>query len=90
VAILKSAIHIQESVMLPRSKCPHCKGQTFCVEVLQPEGARQELLFVSCATCGAPLGVTDYNNAGAKEDHENLLKKTDNPPPGVEHPHKRK
>jgi len=44
--------------------CPHCNGTTFEIEEIEANGARFKHYFIQCSQCGAPAGVTEYNNVG--------------------------
>lgn len=45
--------------------CPHCHATRFALSEQEPDGAAYKLIFVFCVGCGAPVGVTEYVNAGA-------------------------
>ncbi len=50
------------------SKCGSCSGTRFKVVEQSPEDSRYKLLFIQCATCQVPVGVTEYYNSGAMLD----------------------
>lgn len=43
--------------------CAKCGKTDFELEEVEPAGSSVKLYFVQCAECGAPAGVTDYEDA---------------------------
>lgn len=41
------------------STCAHCQNQSFEIQEVKINGAKQQLLFVQCTGCGAPVDVVD-------------------------------
>jgi hypothetical protein len=39
--------------------CAHCQNQSFEIQEVNISGASQQLVFVQCAACGAPIDVFD-------------------------------
>ena len=52
--------------MLGLSTCAKCDGHNFEVVTQEPSGSNFKLIFVKCSICKAPIGVTEYYNAGAE------------------------
>ena len=50
------------------SKCVKCDGMFFELKEVTPRDSEFKLNFVQCATCGAVVGVLEYNNVGALLD----------------------
>lgn len=48
------------------SKCGFCGSTSFELMQTSPRSSRFKLYFVQCASCGAPVGVQEYENTGAK------------------------
>ena len=44
-------------------KCGFCQGTSFALSTEQPAGARFPLCIVRCASCDAPVGVLQNENA---------------------------
>ncbi len=44
--------------------CPKCGKGFFTTSVEEPSGSKFKLIFVSCSSCGAVVGVMDYFNVG--------------------------
>jgi len=55
--------------MMMFSTCPKCEGHSFRTQEVEALGAAYKLIFIQCASCNAPVGVTDFYNTGS------LLKK---------------
>lgn len=51
------------------SVCSKCSGTTFEIKENSPSGGNYKVVFVQCSSCGVPVGVTGYFDAGV------LLKK---------------
>lgn len=47
------------------SCCAKCGNLSFELKENAPQGSRYKLLFVQCSSCGAVVGVLDYDNIGA-------------------------
>jgi len=50
---------------MANTACPKCKGSHFEVVLNTPSGSNFSLVFVQCAKCGVPIGVTNYHYSGA-------------------------
>lgn len=69
--------------MFSISKCPHCKGGSFETTRVEPHNSNVAMFFIQCMTCKAPVGVTEYYNAGTllknqEKKIEALERKIDN------------
>jgi hypothetical protein len=61
--------------MMPLPTCPSCKGTQFGTHVINPTGSAFKLTMVYCTSCGAPAGVTEFFNLGARlDDLEKLIR----------------
>lgn len=50
------------------STCVKCSGRLFELKEQAPSGSAFKLQFVQCSSCGVPVGVMEYFNAGVKLD----------------------
>lgn len=48
------------------STCVKCGGHNFEAKEVSPTGAKYKQIFIQCSSCGVPVGVTGYYDAGAK------------------------
>jgi predicted nucleic-acid-binding Zn-ribbon protein len=46
------------------TKCPKCGHTRFELRTLEPSGAQYKYNFFQCVSCGTPVGVAEYFNAG--------------------------
>jgi transcription initiation factor IIE alpha subunit len=53
------------------SKCGKCSSLSFELVEQAPRGSKYKLLFVQCASCGAPVGVLEYFNSGVQIENTN-------------------
>lgn len=65
------------------TKCGHCGGFYFEMKEVEPYGAKYKQSFIQCKSCGVPVGVRGYYDAGnlmkQQEDKiEELSSKIDN------------
>ena len=51
---------------MARSTCPKCSNHSFELSELSPSGSKFKMYFIQCSSCGAPAGVAEYYNTGAK------------------------
>lgn len=47
------------------SKCPKCNNGFFELKSVEARGARYKQNFIQCSSCGTPVGVLGYYDAGS-------------------------
>ena len=61
---------------MARSKCAACGKHAFEIQLVEPQGAQYKHYFIQCASCGVPVGVTEFRNASKLiEDLQKHLEK---------------
>lgn len=50
------------------STCGKCGGHHFELSVVSPTGSKFKKYFIQCASCGVPVGVTDYFDSSSQHD----------------------
>ena len=57
------------------TRCGHCQATRFEIKTIEPTGSAYKLISVQCASCGVPIGVTNYFDVGSiVKGNEKILK----------------
>ena len=54
--------------------CARCQNQSFELQEAKVSGTRHRLMFVQCASCGAPAGVVDSHTASLLQEQDQRIK----------------
>lgn len=55
--------------------CAHCQNQSFEIQEVNIDGASQQLVFVQCTACGAPIDVFDNHALLRRHEQDVRIKK---------------
>ncbi len=56
---------------MAQSTCPKCDNTRFEVKHAEPKNSNFVLAFIQCTSCGAVVGVMDYQNVGYHLQRQN-------------------